>query len=133
MKKLPILLYSFIGIVPTAQGPIHIGVQDETRFMRMEQAVSKIENCIKLNNPGCIRYAKQEGAIRDWKGYAQFDTIANGRLALHRWWLRRRCTPAACALYKYNQPDGTAYIRRVLLLAGLEAGLPLDLACPATE
>ena len=48
-------------------------------------AISRVENCIKWLNPGCLKYAHQPEAARGPHGYAVFPRLIDGQAAL---WLR---------------------------------------------
>jgi hypothetical protein len=112
-----------------AECPVHIGT-DETpyRFAELEKNISKWENCASWNNPGCLQYAKQEGAELGPKGYAVFTKLELGKKALHKWWEGHRCFRLETALRLYN-PHNPNYASVVLQGTTLDLDSALDLSC----
>lgn len=87
----------------------------------LERAIARHENCRALNNPGCLVYRGQRGAVRGASGYARFRTQTDGRLALKRdvrGKLGRGMTVAEIMM-AWN---GGIYLDRLLQETGLEGG-----------
>lgn len=88
---------------------------------RLVAGLSKVENCAKWNNPGCLKYAKQFGARKGPRGYALFRSPAYGYRALRRQILRRKGKNVGSFLYNYNR-GVPGYVQKVLLASGLKYG-----------
>ena len=86
---------------------------DGSTVDRLFEAISKTENCRKWNNPGCLKYAKQEGAKRGHRGYAVFKTVELGSAALMRRIEKYRGQKVGTFLKKYN-PGVRGYVSKVL-------------------
>jgi hypothetical protein len=82
-------------------------------------AISRIENCAKWNNPGCLRFARQLGARRGPDGYAVFKTATLGLRALKLQISRNKGSNVVDFLKRYN-PEHAWYPGKVLKLAGLK-------------
>lgn len=67
--------------------PTHVGVFIDYRpaiLARLERVITRHENCVKWNNPGCLIFVGQAGARPLANGYARFATAAAGEVALER-------------------------------------------------
>jgi len=82
-------------------------------------ALERAENCMKWLNPGCLKYARQPGAVRGPHGYAMFRELRDGQAAL---WCRVQVGRGQTVwefLSGYN-PGVENYPFRVAALVGLD-------------
>jgi hypothetical protein len=86
---------------------------------RLFDALGRAENCARWLNPGCLKFARQDGARRGPNGYAVFRTLVDGRRALRRRIARGRGQTVLEFLEGYN-PGHVEYPGRVAALGGLE-------------
>ena len=86
---------------------------------RLFDALGRAENCARWLNPGCLKFARQEGARRGPNGYAVFRDVMDGRRALQRRIARGRGHTVLEFLKGYN-PGHAEYSGRVAALGGLE-------------
>jgi hypothetical protein len=87
--------------------------------LRLIRAVKRAENCVSLNNPGCLKGKR---------GYARFATIEDGERALEAWFDRKGCLPIREALKRYN-PINPVYADVILKMADV----PGDVAIGSCE
>lgn len=117
MKKLLLVALS-AGCLHAPMGEIcapHIlSVQE-----RLFDALGRAENCARWLNPGCLKFARQEGARRGPNGYAIFRDVMDGRRALRRRIAHGRGHTVLEFLKGYN-PGHAEYSGRVAALGGLE-------------
>ena len=85
--------------------------------LRLKVAISRIENCKRWNNPGCLKYAKQLGAKRGPNGYAVFKTKELGERALVFQIQRYSGSTVRGFLVKYN-PGVKGYVKKILAASG---------------
>jgi hypothetical protein len=52
------------------------------KISKLSSLISKYENCVKWNNPGCLIYKRQPGSKGNKRGFAEFDTLQEGKQAL---------------------------------------------------
>jgi hypothetical protein len=88
---------------------------------RLIHGLSKVEHCVRWNNPGCLKYAKQLGAKRNRRGYAVFVDPYFGYLALRKQVLRRKGRKVGPFLNDYNRGI-PGYVEKVLAASGLKYG-----------
>lgn len=88
---------------------------------RLISGLSKVENCVRWNNPGCLKYAGQFGARKGPRGYAVFRHPAYGYRALRRQILRRKGKKVGPFLNDYNR-GVPGYVEKVLAASGLKYG-----------
>ena len=86
---------------------------------RLIHGISKVENCVRWNNPGCLKYAGQLGAKKGPRGYAVFVDPYFGHLALRRQVLRYKGRRAGTFLINYNR-GVPGYVEKVLAASGLK-------------
>lgn len=86
---------------------------------KLFQALSRAENCVVWQNPGCLKFARQPGARLGPKGYAIFDTLDQGKDALRKRISSRTGMTVGEFLKGYN-PGQPTYAERVLSLTDLK-------------
>lgn len=113
------LLCGLFAFCSRLHAPIHIGI-DYRPAVRAHilKAISQLEHCMSLNNPGCLIYAGQQGAQRGPNGYAHFRSLELGQRAMERQWDRLQWLPIREALGRYN-PRNPRYADLVLERAGV--------------
>jgi hypothetical protein len=114
-------LFLLISLPLVAHAPIKVFVvPPKTRVVeRLFQALSLIEHCMKWNNPGCLKFAGQAGAVENDLGYAVFRRLEQGELALRRRILRGRGLRVDLFLKRYNPEHADTYPTKVLQQAKL--------------
>jgi hypothetical protein len=83
------------------------------------KALSRAENCLKWLNPGCLKYARQLGAVRGPHWYAVFIKLQFGQEALWRRIQAGRGQTVLEFLSGYN-PGIANYPFRVAAMTGLD-------------
>ena len=117
VRLLTFLLFpTWLWVLPLA-APTHmlIDVRPAVKA-RLIATQSRFEKCSKWNNPGCLKFARQPGAVRLPNGYARFSSLDNGYSALSVWWDRHGCRPVEKALRRYN-PQREDYAAVILASA----------------
>lgn len=119
---------SWLVVMPLL-APINVGIDVRPAArIRIVQTVGRLENCASLFNPGCLRYAKQAGAVPGPGGYARFESLQLGHEALISWWERHGCLSLEDALGVYN-PVRSDYAEVVLRTAQLPGDLIIGEGC----
>jgi hypothetical protein len=99
------------------------GIENEPMQMleRLERSIMRHENCQRWNNPGCLVYARQPGAVRVASGYARFQTQTEGRVALKRD-LRGKLRRGMTVEQIMRAWNGGVYLDDLLRETGLQRG-----------
>jgi hypothetical protein len=105
-----------VGIITLLGFPLMAVAPDGSVASQLFSAISRVENCRKWNNPGCLKFARQKGARRGPKGYAVFKSRAFGERALLRQIERGHGMQVRHFLKKYN-PGHPGYVKKVLAFA----------------
>lgn len=96
--------------------PLIAQVEELTNSQKLFYAISKVENCRKWNNPGCLKFAHQKGANRGPNGYAVFKSKSLGEEALAARIEKGNGMNVGHFLRKYN-PGKKGYVKKVLAFA----------------
>lgn len=86
---------------------------------RLFQALSRAENCAAWRNPGCLMYAGQKGASLGPMGYAVFQTLEHGKVALRKRIVKGSGKTVREFLSGYN-PGQKGYPAKVASLENLD-------------